>query len=166
MAQARYRHSLPLITDFRETSRGTVEPTIPVSPQAARPAVSERGIGSRRRSGVFWYARDLEIAACPRQSSRIQGSGHRRTLPRRFSAPSRSRSWEREKGAAGVMEGPGERSPRSGVRRGGAPRQPQCITLGRLAPRHYAVRCRPRCPRLARPSSAAPACGPRLPPAR
>ena len=26
------------------------------------------------------------------------------------------------------------------------PRQPQCITLGRLAPRHYAVRRRPRCP--------------------
>ena len=36
-------------------------------------------------------------------------------------APSRPRSWEREKGAAGVMEGPGERSPRSGVRRGRSP---------------------------------------------
>ena len=59
-------------------------------------------------------------------------------------------SREREKGAAGVMGGPGESSPRSGVRRGGAPRQPQCITLGRLAPRHYALRRRPRCPRLAR----------------
>ena len=49
-------------------------------------------------------------------------------------------AWERETEAAGVMEGPGESSPRSGVRRGGAPRQPQCITLGRLAPRHFAVR--------------------------
>ena len=46
-----------------------------------------------------------------------------------------------------MMEGPGESSHRSGVRRGGAPRQRQCITLGRLAPRHYAVRRRPRCPR-------------------
>ena len=55
-------------------------------------------------------------------------------------------AWERETEAAGVMEGPGESSPRSGVRRGGAPRQPQCITLGRLAPRHFAVRRRPRCP--------------------
>ena len=36
-------------------------------------------------------------------------------------APSRPRSWEREKGAAGVMEGPGESSPRSGVRRGRSP---------------------------------------------
>ena len=65
-------------------------------------------------------------------------------------APSRPPSREREKGAVGVMGGPGERSPRSGFEGAGAPRQPQCITLGRLAPRHYAVRCRPRCPRLAR----------------
>ena len=43
-----------------------------------------------------------------------------------------------------------EKFPRSGVRRAGAPRQPQCITLGRLAPRHLAVRRRRRCPRLAR----------------
>ena len=57
-------------------------------------------------------------------------------------------SRERETGAAGVMEGPGESSPRSGVRRGGAPRQTQCITLGRLAPRHFALRRRSRCPRL------------------
>ena len=48
------------------------------------------------------------------------------------------------------MGRPGERSPRSGFEGAGAPRQPQCITLGRLAPRHYAVRRRPRCPRLAR----------------
>ena len=31
---------------------------------------------------MLWYARSLEIAACPRQSSRIQGSGHRRTRRR------------------------------------------------------------------------------------
>ena len=93
-----------------------------------------------------------------RQSWRIQGGDR---------TPSNATpAWERETGAAGVMEGPGERSPRSGVRRGGAPRQPQCTTLGRLAPRHYALRRRPRCPRLARPSSAAPACGRRLGPAR
>ena len=48
--------------------------------------------------------------------------------------------------------GPGEGSPRSGVRRGGAPRQPQCMTLGRLAPLYYALRHRPRCPRLAAPT--------------
>ncbi len=57
---------------------------------------------------------------------------------------------EGEGTAAGVMEGPGESSPRRGFEGAGAPRQPQCITLGRLAPRHYAVRRRPRCPRLAR----------------
>ena len=45
--------------------------------------------------------------------------------------------------------GPGGNSPQSGVRRGGAPRQPQCLTLGRLAPLHYALRRRPRCPCLA-----------------
>ena len=44
--------------------------------------------------------------------------------------------------------------PGRGFEGAGAPRQPQCITLGRLAPRHYAVRRRPRCPRLARPSGA------------
>ncbi len=81
-------------------------------------------------------------------------------------APSRPPSWEREKGAAGVMGGQGRVPPGRGFEGAGAPRQPQCITLGRLAPRHYAVRRRPRCPRLARPSSAASACGPRLGPAR
>ena len=56
---------------------------------------------------------------------------------------------------AGVMGGQGRSLPGRGFEGAGAPRQPQCITLGRLAPRHYAVRRRPRCPRLAR-----------LPPAR
>ena len=28
---------------------------------------------------MLWHARDLEIAARPRQGSRIQGAGHRRT---------------------------------------------------------------------------------------
>ena len=37
-----------------------------------------------------------------------------------------------------------ESFPRSGFEGAGAPRQPQCITLGRLAPRHLAVRRRPR----------------------
>ena len=36
-------------------------------------------------------------------------------------APSRPRSWEREKGAAGMMEGPGESSPRSGGSKGPEP---------------------------------------------
>ena len=62
----------------------------------------------------------------------------------------RPRSWQREKGVAGVMEGPGESPPGRGFEGAGAPRQPQRIILGRLAPRHYAVRRRPRCPRLAR----------------
>ena len=69
-------------------------------------------------------------------------------------APSRPPSWEREKGAAGVMGGQGGVSPGRGFEGAGAPRQPQCITLGRLAPRHCAVRRRPRCPRLARRSGA------------
>ena len=51
------------------------------------------------------------------------------------------------------MGGLGESSPRSGFEGAGAPRQSQCITLGRLAPRHYAVRRRPRCPRLALPEA-------------
>ena len=53
---------------------------------------------------------------------------------------------------APVMGGPGESSPRSGFEGAGAPRQPQCITLGRLAPRHLAVRRRRRTspPRTAR----------------
>ena len=49
-------------------------------------------------------------------------------------------------GSGGGDGGPGERSPGRGFEGAGAPRQPQCITLGRLAPRHYAVRRRPRCP--------------------
>ena len=36
--------------------------------------------------------------------------------------------------------------PRVGVRRGGAPRQPQCMTLGRLAPLYYALRTGPAVP--------------------
>ena len=50
-------------------------------------------------------------------------------------APSRPPSWEREKGAAGVMGGQGRAPPSRGFEGAGAPRQPQCITLGRLAPR-------------------------------
>ena len=46
--------------------------------------------------------------------------------------------------------GQGRTFPGRGFEGAGAPRQPQCITLGRLAPRHYALRRRPRCPRLAR----------------
>ena len=48
-------------------------------------------------------------------------------------APSRPRSWEREKGAAGVIEGPGERSPRSGVRRGRSPSPAPSRVEGRRA---------------------------------
>ena len=36
--------------------------------------------------------------------------------------------------------------PPVGVRRGGAPRQPQCLTLGRLAPLYYALRTGPAVP--------------------
>ena len=55
-------------------------------------------------------------------------------------------------GSGGGDGGPGESSPRSGFEGAGAPRQPQCITLGRLAPRHLAVRRRRRAspPRTAR----------------
>ena len=70
-------------------------------------------------------------------------------------APSRPRSWEREEGSGGGDGGARGALPPVGVRRGRSPRQPQCITLGRLAPRHYAVRRRPRCPRLARRGGAA-----------
>ncbi len=53
-------------------------------------------------------------------------------------------------GSGGGDGGPVESFPGRGFEGAGAPRQPQCITLGRLAPRHYALRRRPRCPRLAR----------------
>ena len=48
-------------------------------------------------------------------------------------APSRPRSWEREKGAAGVMEGPGKSSPRSGGRRGRSPSPAPSRVEGRRA---------------------------------
>ena len=52
----------------------------------------------------------------------VRGTGMLHTpLSLPLLAPSRPRSWEREKGAAGVMEGLGESSPRSGVRRGRSP---------------------------------------------
>ena len=54
-----------------------------------------------------------------------------------------------------MMGGAGGVPPGRGFEGAGAPRQPQCITLGRLAPRHYAVRRRPRCPLLPRRGGAA-----------
>ena len=140
---------------------------------------------------MFWYARRLEIEACPRQRSRIQGPGHRRTSwrlrrrhgedrptgagkpglqrprnDRRFPPPGvtpvPSYGWPLYKGGcrrqvvhafdhrkSALSEGEAlavvvESSPRSGFEGAGAPRQPQCITLGRLAPLHLAVRRRPR----------------------
>ena len=36
-----------------------------VSPQAARPAVSEMKIGAAAGIGILWYPRDRENAACP-----------------------------------------------------------------------------------------------------
>ena len=159
------------------------------------------------------YARGLEIAACPRQSSRIQGSGHRRHHggldvviekivqwqqknpasngrgmiddfrlwgSRRWSrtnAPPKKPRWRTgvardfnhpnaflseggplavvvesfpvaSSGHRGLRHGRGRRERRGrwggqgsapagrGFEGAGAPRQPQCITLGRLAPRH------------------------------
>ena len=57
-------------------------------------------------------------------------------------------------GSGGGDGGQGGVAPGRGFEGAGAPRQPQCRTLGRLAPRHFALRRRPRCPRLARPSGA------------
>ena len=50
------------------------EPAIPVSPQAAGPAVPEREIGPGTGSGVLWHARALEMAACP---AKLADSGGR-----------------------------------------------------------------------------------------
>ncbi len=58
------------------------EPTIPVSPQAARPAVSEREIGAGGVPGCSGMPRPWKSQPA-RQSSRIQGAGHRRTPWRR-----------------------------------------------------------------------------------
>ena len=82
----------------------------------------------------------------PQRTREIRYPCPTRTFGEAQATATKAPSREREKGAARVMGGPGERSPRSGFEGAGAPRQPQCITLGRLAPRHYAVRRRPRCP--------------------
>ena len=140
----------------RITTAGPLsEPALPVSPQTAGPAVSERGIGPGGVSECCAMPESEKVQPA-RQSWRFQGGQD--TIERHGgldvvmekidqweqAIPSR----ERETAGAGVMEGPRERSPRSGVRRGRAPRQPQCNTLGRLAPLYYALRRRPRCPRL------------------
>ena len=44
------------------------------------------------------------------------------------------------------MMGGGGSSPRPGFEGAGAPRQPQCLTLGRLAPLYYALRTGPAVP--------------------
>ena len=82
MAQARYRHSLPLITDFRETSGAPSEPTIPVSPQAARPAVPEREIGPGGVSQIQGGAGHQSNATPVWMSSwRRSTNGSRKTRP-------------------------------------------------------------------------------------
>ena len=133
--------------------RPLTEPTISVSPQTAGPLVPERGIGPGGVSACSAMPGSEKVQPA-RQSWRFQGGQDtierhagldvvmEKIDPWEQAIPSR----ERETAAAEVMEGPGESSPRSGVRRGRAPRQPQCITLGRLAPRHFALRRRPRCP--------------------
>ena len=127
--------------DRMATTGPLSEPTIPVSPQTAGPAVPEREIGPGGVSGCSAMPGSEKVQPA-RQSSRIQGGQD--TIERHAGMG------EGEGSGGGDGGGQGSAPPGSGVRRGGAPRQPQCITLGRLAPLHYAVRRRPRCPRLAR----------------
>ena len=134
-------------------------------PTGAGPAVLRGESGPGGVSGCSGMPGSEKVQPA-RQSSRIQGG---QDTVERF--PVASRAIE-----ASVMgEGEGSGGGDGGARgahslgrgsKGPEPSQPQCMTLGRLAPLYYALRRRPRCPRLARPSSAAPACGPRLGPAR
>ena len=99
----------------------------------------------RWRTGV---ARDFTL-----QRFSLRGRTPRRCgrmLPRRFFRAIDDSVMGEGEGSGGGDGGLGERSLRWGFEGAGAPRQPQCTTLGRLAPRHYAVRRRPRCPHLAR----------------
>ena len=217
------------------TTEPLSEATIPVSPQAARPTVSEREIGAGGVPGCSGMPRTWKFQPAPGKACGIRGQdtverhdgfdvvmekivqweqenpasngrgmiddfrlrGSRRWS--RTNAPPKKPQWrtgvardfppptlfsQRAEPLAVVVEsfperpitpvavasraieasvmGEGEGSgggdggdmgsapPGRGFEGAGAPRQPQCITLGRLAPRHYAVRRRPRCPRLAR----------------
>ena len=113
-----------------------------------------------------WVARDFTPPTLFSQRRAPRRCG--RKLPRNAASPpsmsllaaSRPPSWEREKGAAGVMGGQGRAPPGRGSKGPEPLASPQCITLGSLAPRHLAVRRRRRAspPRTARRSAVREGC--------
>ena len=72
------------------------EPTIPVSPQAAGPAVPEREIGPATGSGVLWHARGLEMAACPAKLADSGGRTPSNALSTSTPSWIRSTRWRRQ----------------------------------------------------------------------
>ena len=124
-----------------------IEPTIPVSPQAAGSVRSLRGKSVQQRVPGCSACQGLGNGSLPGIARGFRGSGHRRTLPRRFSRHRGLGHGRGRRERRGWWRGQGRALPGRGFEGAGAPRQPQCMTLGRLAPRHYAVRRRPRCAR-------------------
>ena len=112
----------------------------------------------RSRSTEAAAAVQVRVRAMARRSSSDSDTPAARALPRHSASSAAdtrtvavaSRAIEvsvtGEGEGGGVIGGPGGNSPGSGFEGAGAPRQPQCITLGRLAPLYYALRRRPRCP--------------------
>ena len=84
------------------------EATIPVSPQAARPAVSEREIGAGTAFRGVLICQSAWKSQPARQSSRIQGPGHgRRPLAASMSSWRRSSNVEQAKPGLGNGAGNG-----------------------------------------------------------
>ena len=72
------------------------EPAIPVSPQAAGPAVPEREIGPGTGSGVLWHARGLEMAACPAKLADSGGRTPSKALSTSTPSWIRATRWRRQ----------------------------------------------------------------------
>ncbi len=80
MAQARYRHSLPLIADFRENIRGTVEPTQRFSCFAVQPARAT--LPPEQRSMAFPLGITVVRATSPQGGQRVSRPLSPLALPR------------------------------------------------------------------------------------
>ena len=114
--------------DLIATTGPLSEPALPVSPQTAGPPVPERGIGPGGVLGCCAMPGSEKVQPA-RQSWQIQGgqdtvgrhAGLDAVMEKIDQWEQAIPSRERETGASGLMEGPGERSPRSGVRRGRSP---------------------------------------------
>ena len=133
------------------------EPSVQPSPERAGFHIQDTNLGvflvdSRTGDTRRWYA-NLEAGRIGWQHfvrpSRVHTCSMDAELPELSGLSRISGSWESwrlspmarasDNSTAGVMGGHGRVLLGRGFEGVGAPRQPQCITLGRLAPRHYAV---------------------------